>query len=270
MKRLFTITCLIATLALSGCDLKSAPFVGGFFPTETPTITPTFTPTKTLTSTPTETPTQTPSPIPSNTPTITPTPGPFTYSEEFSNPDSLNNFICDRCKLQDGQLVFGPFDPENNLGEQFNMVVCDVCGKTTYYRISVDATYMEGPTDRFFGLTALIDTTPSRWNRVIYLGTSTWQVYVIRDYDYKNGILNELNGNLSGYINPGVSTNHLVIEVKPSTQPDFVDVYFTINGGLLYVLYLQPAAPTQSGMGMSFHSMTVAFDNFLFEEIEVK
>lgn len=167
-------------------------------------------------------------------------------------------------------MVFGPFDPENNLGEQFNLIICDLCGENIYYRISVDATYLDGPTDRFFGLTALTDITSTQWNRVIYLGTSTWQIYVIRDYDYKNGILNELNANLSGYINPGVSTNHLVIEVKPSAQPNLVDVYFTINEGLLYVLYSQPTIPTQSGLGMSFHSMTVAFDNFLFEEIEVK
>lgn len=267
MKRFIKFTFLITIFTISGCNLSSVPFISG---TETPTSTPTFTPTETPTLTPTETPTLTPSPTPSNTPTITPTLGPFTYSEDFSNPSSLDNFICSKCKLEDGKLVFGPFDPENNIGEQFNMVICDVCGENTYYRISVDATYMDGPTDRFFGLIALLDTTPTRLNRVIYLGTSTWQVYVIRDYDYKNGILNELNADLSGYINPGSSTNHLVIEVKPSLQPNLVDVYFTINGGVLYVLYLQPAVPTLAGLGMSFHSMTVSYDNFLFEEIEVE
>ena len=196
MNRLTKVVFLIAVLVLSSCNLESAPLIGGFFPTETSTITPTFTPTETLppTSTPTETPTQTPSPIPSNTPTITPTPGPLTYFEEFSTASSLDNFICDTCRVQDGKVVFGPFDPENNLGEQFNIIICDVCGEHIYYRISVDATYMEGPTDRFFGLTALIETTPTQLNRIIYLGTSTWQIYVIRDYDYRNGILNELNG----------------------------------------------------------------------------
>lgn len=28
--------------------------------------------------------------------------------------------------------------------------------------------------------------------------------------------------------------------------------------------------PTEAGMGMSFHPMTVSFDNFKYEEIEVK
>jgi hypothetical protein len=59
-------------------------------------------------------------------------------------------------------------------------------------------------------------------------------------------------------------------QVKPSAQPDFVDVYFTVNNGLMYVLYLQPVKPTYAGLGMSFHSMRVAYDNFVYEEIEVK
>jgi hypothetical protein len=156
------------------------------------------------------------------------------------------------------------------MGEQFSMVVCEVCGEHTYYRVSVDATYVDGPTDRFFGLIGLINADSVDLNRVIYLGISTWQVYVIRDYDYKNSMLNELNSNLTGYIYPTTATNHIVIEVKPSAQPNFVDVYFTVNNGLLYVLYTQPAVPTLAGLGMSFHSMTVAYDNFVYEEIEVK
>jgi len=49
-----------------------------------------------------------------------------------------------------------------------------------------------------------------------------------------------------------------------------VDVYFRVNNAVMYVLYSQPALPTQAGLGMSFHSMTVAYDNFAYEEIEVK
>jgi len=263
------ITC-ITIFTLSSCDLKAAPVIGGFFPTDTPTAMPTYTPTLTPTATATETPTLTPSPIPTDTPTITPTPGPFSFSDDFSNVNTIGNYSCTKCTVKDGRLVFGPFDPADNLGEQFSLIVCETCGKHTYYRVSVDATYMEGPTDRFFGLTALVNATSNKLDRVVYFGTSTWQVYAIRDYDYKNGILNELTQSLTGYLNPGVATNHIVIEVKPSAQPNLVDVYFTINNGLLYVLYSQPAEPTLSGMGMSFHSMIVAFDNFLYEEIEVK
>lgn len=269
MKRL-SILMAFMIVALSSCSLKSAPVIGGFFPTDTPTITPTFTPTETPIPTSTETPTQTPSPVPSNTPTITPTPGPFSYSEDFSLSNSVSNFTCGKCTVQDGRLIFGPFPPENNLGEQFSLIVCEVCGAHTYYRVSVDTTYVDGPTDRFFGVTALIDADANNLNRVVYLGTSTWQVYTIRDYDYKNSLLKELNTNISGYIYPTTATNHLVIEVKPAVQPDLVDVYFTINGGVLYVLYSQPAVATVAGLGMSFHSMTVAFDNFAYEEIEVK
>jgi hypothetical protein len=263
---------MIVVLALSSCNLESAPLIGGFFPSETPTAS--TTPTATLTFTPsptvTETPTQTPSPPPTSPPTITLTPGPFSFRDDFSEAGSLRNFSCFKCEVKNGRLLFGPFEPENNLGEQFRMVVCETCGEHVYYRLSVDATYLDGPTDRFYGIVGLIDADEDKLNRVIYLGISTWQVYTVRDYDYKNGVLKELSVDVSGYVNPGVGTNHIGIEVKPSWQPNLVDVYFTINGGTLYVLYLQPAIPTQAGMGMSFHSMTVAFDNFTYDEIEVK
>ena len=121
-----------------------------------------------------------------------------------------------------------------------------------------------------YGIVGGVRRDNLRIDRILYFGVSTWQVYTIRDYDYGKGLLNELQSNLSGYINPTTATNHLVIEVKPSSQPEFVDVYFTVNNGLMYVLYLQPAKPTYAGLGMSFHSMTVAYDNFSYEEIEVK
>jgi hypothetical protein len=269
MRKIYLVI-LLLILGLSGCNLNSAPFIGGLFPTETPTITPTFTPTLTPVPTATETPTLTPSPLPTDTPTITPTPGPFSFREDFSEAGALRHFSCDQCKVENGQLLFGPFPPVDNMGEQFSMVLCEECGKHTYYRVSVDATYMDGPTDRFFGIIGHVDGDADTLNRLIYFGVSTWQVFAIRDYNYGKGILNELQSNLSGYIIPTRGTNHLVIEVKPSAQPDFVDVYFTVNGGLLYVLYLQPAEPTYAGLGMSFHSMTVAYDNFVYEEIEVK
>ena len=269
MKHLRTLTILIM-LALSACNLQSVPGIGGFIATQTPTVTATYTPTNTLIPTATETPTLTPSPIPSNTPTITPTPGPVSFHDDFSQADSLKNYTCDKCTIQDGRLLFGPFEPKDNLGEQFNMVVCETCGEHTYYRVSVDATYVDGPTDRFFGIVGLVTPGASHLDRVVYLGVSTWQVYVIRDYDYKNSLLKELNSNVTGYIHPTTATNHIVIEVKPAAQPNLVDVYFTVNDGILYVLYSQPAVPTLAGLGMSFHSMTVAFSNFSYEEIEVK
>ena len=272
MKRLFGLITLLFVFALSGCDLKSAPIIGGLFPTETPTATPTFTPTETPTptATATETPTLTPSLLPSNTPTITPTPGPFSYYEDFSQANSIGHFSCEKCKIDDGRLLFGPFEPENNLGEQFSIVWCETCGAHTYYRLSVDVSYMDGPTDRFYGIVGLIDATSTTLNRVLYLGASTWQVYTVRDYDYEESTLKELAYDAVGYLNPGTASNHLEIEIKPSVQPDLVDVYFRINGAVMYVLYSQPAVPTQAGLGMSFHSMTVAYDNFTYEEIEVK
>ena len=270
MKKLISLWVVFILSMLTACNLQSAPVIGGFFPTDTPTATLTFTPTLTPTSTLTETPILTPSPIPTDTPMITPTPGPVSFFDNFSSPDSISNYSCDKCIVKDGGLSFGPFEPENNLGEQFRVIVCEVCGAHKYYRVSVDATYVDGPTDRFFGLVALVKGNERNLDRAVYLGISTWQIYVMRDYNYKTGILNELSSDASGYLFPGRNTNHIVIEVKPSARDGFVDAYFTINGGLLYILYLQPEEETLAGMGMSFHSMTVSFDNFQYEEVEIK
>ena len=266
MRKLYILLAVIELAALSACNLSSAPIIGNIFATETST--PTATATSTNTPTSTATPTLTLTPQPTDTPTVTPTPGPVSFFDDFSNPSLTAWTQCSQCAVQGGLLRFGPFEPENNMGEQFNLVICDVCGEHEHYRIGVDVTYLEGPTDRFYGLVGFVSVDKNNnLERVIYLGISTWQVYVVRDYDYENSTLNELKSNVSGYLNPGTSTNHIEIEIKPSTQPALSDIYFHINDGLLYVLYSQPIKPTQAGLGMSFHSMTVGFDNFSYEEL---
>ena len=47
-----------------------------------------------------------------------------------------------------------------------------------------------------------------------------------------------------------------------------VDYYISLNGGVVYVIYARPAIPTEVGLAMSFHSVTVSYDNFTFIEIE--
>lgn len=173
MKKMYLIVILLVAFSSNGCSLQSAPIIGGLFPSETPTSTPTFTPTMTFTPTSTETPTLTPSPIPTDTPTITPTPGPFSFQDDFSQPEGLSHYTCNQCKIEDGRLLFGPFPPQDNLGEQFSMVMCMECGQHTYYRVSVDVTYVSGPTDRFYGIVGLVNSDSGRLNRAVYLGIST-------------------------------------------------------------------------------------------------
>jgi len=60
------------------------------------------------------------------------------------------------------------------------------------------------------------------------------------------------------------------IVVKPAAQKNLVDVYFNLNGATLYVLYSQPAVDSRVGLGMDFHSQKVSYDNFRYEELEVK
>lgn len=110
MKKMYIVVLLSVALISNGCSLQSAPIIGGFFPSETPTSTATFTPT--LTPVPTSTSTLTPSPLPTDTPTITPTPGPFSFQDDFSQPNALSRYSCEQCKIQEERLLFGPFPPK--------------------------------------------------------------------------------------------------------------------------------------------------------------
>jgi hypothetical protein len=265
MKRALCILTAVFSLVSAACNSGSLPVIGGWLASATPTASVTPTPTEPPTATPT--PTASATPTPSRTPTITPTPGPFTYVDDFSSWNAHAWTLCAECAVKDGMLHFGPFTPENNMGEQFNLIVCTVCGRHTFYRLSVDVTYLDGPTDRFYGLIGYVFSGDDNYlDRVLYLGISTWQVYVVRDYNYADGVLEELDSDY-GRLNPGRATNRIAIEIKPSAQPNLADVYFSINNTLTYVLYSQPAEPSEAGLGMSFHSMTVAFDHFEYEEI---
>ncbi|MDO8755035.1 MAG: hypothetical protein Q7J80_14150, partial [Anaerolineales bacterium] len=73
----------------------------------------------------------------------------------------------------------------------------------------------------------------------------------------------------SSVVAPSTQTNHLEIEVKPASD-GASDIYFTLNGKNVYILYGQSSVPSFVGLGMSFHSVTVAYDNFMYEEIEVQ
>jgi hypothetical protein len=105
------------------------------------------------------------------------------------------------------------------------------------------------------------------WLARFYLGLSPWQFYVVRDYDYGAGQLKTLAGKASRLVAPSTQTNHLEINIKPSANGS-VDVYFSINSNPVYVLYSQAAVASRVGVGMSFHSVAVAYDNFEYEEIE--
>jgi hypothetical protein len=244
--------------------LLFALLIGACAPAPTPTAVPTVPPTQTpVPPTLTPEPTATNTEVPTETPTITPTPGPVVFNDDFSVENKDNWINCTKCVWENGVLTYGPFDPGNNAGESLNNNLCGPCGEHIYYRMSVDVTFVEGQVDRFFGVVG-----PVTKDHIYYLGISPYQYYTVRDYDYSIGKLKELAFKQSGVVRASKFTNHLEISVEPAASAGKMDIHFSVNGTSVYVLYDQPIFASSTGFAMSFHSTTVAYDNFMYEEIE--
>lgn len=218
-------------------------------PTDTP-VPPTDTPM------PTNTPTETP--IPTDTPTITPTPGPFSFMDDFTT-DSGGWEDCELCKWENGGLLMGPFDPTSN----FHSNTCTGCGEYTYYKVSVDATYIDGQVDRFFGIyVGGVD------GKQYYFGISPWQFYVIAQHFDKGDSYDILSFQWSGTVNGSYATNTFAVDVLPAAQPNTADYFFKLNGKSIYVLYGRPVVPSTVGLAMDWHAVTASYDNWSFVEVE--
>lgn len=270
MKRIALILIvLLAFLGLSACRMgpDTAALAGTMVAQTEAAITQTAvaaSPTP-LPPTSTVTPTATKTPRPSPTPSITPTPGPFSYTDDFSEKKARAWSSCDKCDWKDGEMIFGPFIAGSNPGENLNFVICDICGERKFYKMSVDVTFVDGQVDRFFGVIG-----PVSKDHIYYMGLSPFQAAVVRDYDYSVGLLKPLANDTQGLVKAGKATNHLEIIVKPAANnPALMDVYFMLNGKNFYVLTGRKAEKSMVGLAMSFHSVTVAYDNFYYEEIEV-
>ena len=82
----------------------------------------------------------------------------------------------------------------------------------------------------------------------------------------QNTTIKFLAQNKSRYVIPGRATNRFEVIVKPSGK-NGVDIYINMNGSMMTILYNQAPLSTWVGLGMSFHSVTVGFDNFEYEEL---
>jgi len=164
---------------------------------------------------------------------------------------------CDKCSWKDGQLILGPYDPGKNAGENLNFVLCAACNKHKYYRMSVDVTFLDGQVDRYFGILA-----PFTADHIYYMGISPYQLAIVRDYDYSAGLLKTLTSSSGRLVKPGAATNHFEVEVKPASDSNLVDIYYSLNGKTYYVLNSRKAEESLVGLGMSYYSVTVAYDNF--------
>ncbi|PKN94595.1 MAG: hypothetical protein CVU44_05790 [Chloroflexi bacterium HGW-Chloroflexi-6] len=222
--------------------------------------------------TPTKTPvpptaTITPTLPPTETPTITPTAtlvGPIVYTDDFSE-HNKNWKGCVVCRWQDGALLMGPYKVNGEGTDQSHAAVCLPCGKKSYFRIAVDATFADGFTDRLYGL--LVGDSKKY---ITYVGISPLQIAVLARGDYEKGYFDLLNAStenvFSKLVRPGKLVNHIEIIVSPAGAGT-ADFTMKINGTVSYVATNLPVEPSEVGLYLDWHSVGAAFDNFEFEEI---
>ncbi len=235
-----------------------------------PTIAPTNTsvPTNTATALPTDTATPIPSPTntlvptntlpPTNTPTITPTPGPFSFIDDFTI-NSSGWADCELCEWKDGGLLVGPFPPTSN----FHKYTCTGCGEGVYYKIAVDANFIEGQVDRFFGV-----FVGGADGKQYYLGISPWQYYIVGQHIDDGDTWDVLDFKWSGVVKASYATNHFEVSVRPSLEPNTADFIFTLNGTNVYIINSRPVGPSTVGVAMDWHAVKANYDNWSYVEIE--
>ncbi len=235
-----TVILVGTTVALSGTQTAQA------MPTATPTVTSTSTP----------------------APTATATPGPLVIDDNF-NSMSARWQGCDICAIKDEALVFGPHPSADSAKGYFTL--CGDCGIVHEYKMSVDATFISGVSDRGFGFVL------REWDgNFIDLEISTWQLYGVWFYNPEGGDAWSAWSSLlsksylpTGYLHPGVIENHIDVEVIASDankEKDLIKISF--NGTLLNTIEI-PKGSGQVGLGVGLHSIGVAFDNFHFESMPV-
>lgn len=222
---------------------------------------PSNTPTPADTSTPTETaipPTSTPIPTSTPLPSATPLPRPISLSDDFSQ-DNLSWLICDYCDRKNNAFYMGPWPASGAYIQHF--ALCEECGLITNYRVSVDATFEDGESERGYGFVLrltdeyLITAEITPWQTV-----DVWKLDFIEGWDWVNGVW-------TGAVKAGRQTNHIEVEVSEGATGKS-DISVTVNGKTVLVVWGQPLDQGPVGLTLWGHALEVSFDNFEFEEFE--
>jgi hypothetical protein len=256
MKRFlyFSLFLALLTVACGGTAPAAKPVDTALPPPPaTDTIVPTIPP---------PTATNTPTPTDTAVPTITPTTGPIIIDDDFSTDNGL--FKCDFCKVSDGALLMGPYPIELKGNPYF--AICSKCGTATNYKMSVDTWYIEGASDRGFGLLLREND-----GKLIDLEVSTWQVYGVWTYDPTIATTSPskgwgaiTDGWVEGWLKPGRAVNHVDVLVKTENNQMTVTVTINNKGGRTLKI---DSGSGNVGILVGMHSLGVAFDNFHFEEL---
>ncbi len=199
----------------------------------------------------------TPTYTPTLPPTQTPTPGPTIIQDDFSA-DTGRWVDCGQCKIEGGTLQMGPYPISNDGGGY--VAVCKDCGKPQDYKMGVDATFMDGYTDRGFGL-LLREENGSYVDAEI----TTWQMYGAWSFDNNRNTWGSFFSNgwePTGNLDPATATNRLEVEITSSGGES--NIAIKINGQLVNNASM-PAVRGRVGLVVGLHSLGVRFDNFYFE-----
>lgn len=156
----------------------------------------------------------------------------------------------------------GPY-PTEMTGKAY-FAICDECGTATNYKMSVDTWFIEGASDRGFGL--LLRENDGSF---IDIEVSTWQVYGVWNYDatvptgqFPWSAITD--GWVEGWLKPGRAVNHVDVIMKTEGGKTTLTVTINDKGGRTLDV---ESGSGNVGLLVGMHSLGVAFDNFHFEEL---
>lgn len=216
--------------------------------TEEPAATETFTPTTspTVTATPTQAPTATPE-------------GPLSIDDDFSSQKGIWA-ECEFCSVKENEMRMGPF-PVSHAFQQ-NWAICDPCGMVTTYTVTVDVRFIEGPSERGFGL--VLGLNPDGFYT---FEVTPWQTVDLWHLDFEAGEWEWVNGTFAGAVRTGNQYNSLRLEASENSAGR-IDYSLGVNGSTPLVIFNRAVDPGWLGLTLYGHAVEVRFDNFSFETEE--
>ncbi len=210
---------------------------------------------------PTGTPTPTDTPLPP-TPPVGPAPtattGQVVFHDDFSRPSGAWEF-CEECEWQDGSLILGPY-PISGAYIQ-HLAICGPCGLVRNYRMAVEVGYIDGPSERGFGLLVRLTN-----EFLMTYEITPWQDATLWNFDFDEG-WQLVNRSVTGRIRTGRATNRIEVEVQDGTSQGKVNIELRVNGRTVFLAYNQRADLGAVGLTLYGHGTSAVFDNFEFEEL---
>jgi hypothetical protein len=214
----------------------------------------------------TNTPADTPEPVATNTATPEPTPtatrGPqlVVFSDDFSS-DTGNWLGCEKCAIERDAMFMGPWGVSG--ADQQHFVFCRECGYAMHYRMAVDIQFHDGSASRGYGMVLFISE-----EYVYTVEITSFQTVALWRFEFDTGAWELLDGKWTGAVRGGELVNHVEAEVQPGTSPGRVNIFITVNGSTVLVVYNKQFDFTPVGLTIYGHAAEILFDNFEFESYE--